>query len=135
MRAVLDANVLISSLVSPGGTPAKIVARWLAGGFDLVVSPQLLAEVERALTYPRLCARVDSTARDEFGDLLRRSAVLVDDTAAPPRSADPADDYVVSLAETQRAVLVSGNKHLLDLADSFPIESPREFLARLDSRE
>jgi putative PIN family toxin of toxin-antitoxin system len=76
VRSVLDPNVLIASLLSPNGTPARLVARWLRGEFDLVVSPQLLSELERALTYPKLRVRVDSVDGDEFIDLLRRSAVV-----------------------------------------------------------
>ena len=135
MRAVLDANVVVSAFVSPDGPPAKIVQCWLGGDFDLVVCPHLLAEVERVLAYPKLRARVDRLEADEFVDLLRRTAVLVADPAVTPRSVDPADDYLISLSEASRAVLVSGDKHLLDLADSFPIETPAAFLRRLDSQE
>ena len=135
MRAVLDPNVLIAALVSPRGTPANIVQRWLLGGFELVVSPQLLAELERAVAYPKLRTRVDSSEAAELIDLLRRSALLAGDTAAPPRSADAADDYLIALAETQRAVLVSGDKHLLDLAELFPIETPSAFLDRLENQD
>ena len=135
MRAVLDVNVLVSAAVSPGGTPASIVRRWLFGEFELVVSPNVLAELERALTYPKLRTRVDSMEADELIDVLRRSALLVGDPAAPRRSADEGDDYLIALAETQRAVLVSGDKHLLDLAESFPIETPADFLRRLEAQE
>ena len=49
MRAVLDVNVLIAALLSPTGAPAQIVSRWLGGEFELIVSGNLLAELERAL--------------------------------------------------------------------------------------
>lgn len=39
MRAVLDPNVLVSALLSPTGTPARIVLAWAEGRFELVVSP------------------------------------------------------------------------------------------------
>ena len=131
MRAVLDPNVLISGLISLDGPPAKILRRWDLGEFELVVSPDLLSELERALAYPKVRSRVDSTLADEFIDLLRRTAQFVADPAVTPRSVDPADDYLISLSEASRAVLVSGDKHLLDLADSFPIETPSAFLGRL----
>ena len=60
MRAVLDANVLISAILSPRGTPARLVLAWQAGAFDLVVSPLLLAEVRHAMAYPKLVRRVPS---------------------------------------------------------------------------
>ena len=51
MRAVLDPNILIAALLSPGGAPAQIVSRWLGGEFELVVSEALLSALERALAY------------------------------------------------------------------------------------
>lgn len=131
MRAVLDANVLISALVSPGGVPSQLMQRWLRGEFELVASPHLLSEVERVLAYPKFRTRVDGLQTDEFIDLLRRTAQFVADPAVTPRSVDPADDYLISLAEASRAFLVSGDKHVLALAGSFPIETPSVFLGRL----
>jgi predicted nucleic acid-binding protein len=49
VRAVLDPNVFISALLAPKGSPAHVFRGWVAGGFELVVSPPLLAELERAL--------------------------------------------------------------------------------------
>jgi len=54
VRAVLDPNVLISALLSPAGAPAELFTRWFAGEFELVVSPALLEELERALVYPEI---------------------------------------------------------------------------------
>ncbi|HSR23271.1 MAG TPA: putative toxin-antitoxin system toxin component, PIN family, partial [Candidatus Eisenbacteria bacterium] len=58
MRAVLDVDILISALLSRQGTPAQLLARWLAGEFDVIVSDALLDELERALGYPKLLTRV-----------------------------------------------------------------------------
>ncbi|MCA1705276.1 MAG: PIN domain-containing protein, partial [Actinobacteria bacterium] len=52
MRAVLDPNVIISAVLSPGGAPARVMTAWLEGRYELVVSPLLLEELERALSYP-----------------------------------------------------------------------------------
>jgi putative PIN family toxin of toxin-antitoxin system len=54
LRAVLDVNVLISALLSRTGTPAGLLLAWQDGRFELIVSPGLLAEFTRALTYPKL---------------------------------------------------------------------------------
>jgi PIN domain len=54
VRAVLDANVLISAILSPRGTPARLLLAWQAGAFDLVVSPALLAILRHTLAYPKL---------------------------------------------------------------------------------
>jgi putative PIN family toxin of toxin-antitoxin system len=132
VRAVLDVNVLVSALLSRGGAPARIVGSWLEGGFELVVSELLLAELERALRYPKVAAHVSPNAAAAFVALLRSAAIVVADPGeTPKRSADPGDDYLLAMAEAQSALLVTGDQHLLDLADRFPIRSPRAFLESL----
>ena len=135
MRAVLDPNVLIAALLSRTGGPAQIVAGWLRGEFELVVSEELLAELERALAYPKLRRRVTEEEAGVFVDVLRRGARVARDPDTPARrSADPGDDYLLALAEAERAVLVSGDQHLLALANELPIQTPRRFLDALAER-
>jgi putative PIN family toxin of toxin-antitoxin system len=135
VRAVLDVNVLIASLLSPAGAPAQIVARWLGGEFELVVSDNLLAELERALAYPKLRARLAPENAAEFLSFLHNTAVHAPDPPAPPRrSPDPGDDYLLALAEGENAMVVSGDQHLLELADRLPIRSARDFLTALETR-
>ncbi len=132
MRAVLDPNILIAAVLSRSGAPAQIVSRWLAGEFELVVSETLIAELERALAYPKLRSRVPEEEASAFVALVRQGARLAVDPAVPEsRSADPGDDYLLALAEAERAVLVSGDQHLLALADELPIQSARAFLDTL----
>jgi len=134
VRAVLDANVLVSALLSPSGTPAQLLARWIAGEYELVASPQLLNEVGRTLGSPKFHGRIDPDEAGAFVALIREQATFaVDPEAAPPRSPDHADDYLLALAESRQAVLVSGDQHLLGLADAFPIFTPTEFLRTLDA--
>ena len=135
MRAVLDANVLISAVLSPRGTPARLLLAWQAGAFELMVSPQLLAELRRALAYPKLARLVPPADADTFAAWLGRATELVADPPGPPpvRPGDPADDYLVALAAAERAVLVSGDGHLTVLAGRIPVRTPAEFLAELES--
>jgi putative PIN family toxin of toxin-antitoxin system len=134
VRAVLDPNVLISALIAPAGTPATLVASWLSGWFELVVSDRLLGELERALTYPKLRRRVDAGRAASFLALLRHSVVVRPDRPEPPRRApDADDDYLLALAEESRAILVSGDRLLIGLADRFPVRTPRDFLDALDA--
>lgn len=130
MRAVLDPNVLISALLAPAGKPAAILRAWSAGAFELVASQLLLAELERALAYPKLRARIHESEAGAVVEWLRRSATVVSDPDAPPTRAseDPGDDYLIALAEHERAALVSGDRHLLELAGDLPIYAPADFL-------
>lgn len=130
MRAVLDPNVLVAALLSAQGTPAKIILAWLAGGFDLVTSPELTMELANTLAYPKIRKRITQEEAGEFIDLLLRTALITDDPAEAPsiHSPDPDDDYLIALAEASAAVLVSGDSDLLDLNGGLPIYSPRDFL-------
>ncbi|MBI2764091.1 MAG: putative toxin-antitoxin system toxin component, PIN family [Chloroflexi bacterium] len=133
MRAILDVNVFISAILSPRGSPARLLLAWQAGAFELVVSPALLAELARALAYPKLARLVPPADADAFVAWIARSAVLAADPGrAPPiRSGDPNDDYLLTLAMAERAVLVSGDTHLTVLADSLPVRTPADVLASL----
>jgi putative PIN family toxin of toxin-antitoxin system len=131
VRAVLDPNILIAALLSRSGGPAQIISRWLGGAFELVVSEALLSELERALTYPKLRRRIPPDDAAEFVSLLRLAAIVAPDPASGSHhSGDPGDDYLLALAENEHAVLVSGDHHLLKLAD-LPIQTARSFLDRL----
>jgi putative PIN family toxin of toxin-antitoxin system len=74
VRAVLDPNVIIAALLSPKGSPARVFRAWIDGAYELVVSPLLLAGLERALGYSRLRKYVTTTEVGELLGLLRAEA-------------------------------------------------------------
>jgi putative PIN family toxin of toxin-antitoxin system len=132
LRAVLDVNVLISALLSKDGGPASLLRGWLVGEFELVTSEFLIAELERALAYPKLRGRIPEVAGARFVSLMRTAATLRPDIAHPPRrSRDAGDDYLIALAEANAAILVTGDDDMLADAGSRPIITPSAFLARL----
>ena len=133
MRAILDVNVLISALISPSGSPARLLLAWQEGRFELIVSPALLAELRPALAYPKLERLIPPADADAFVAWISRTALLARDAAVPPpiRATDPDDDYLLALAAEQRAELVSGDGHLLALAGVYPIQGPAGFLATI----
>ena len=131
MRAVLDPNVIISAMLSSSGAPARLMVEWRQGGFELIVSPLLIGELERALAYPKLRKRIDTNDAAEFLRRLGDAATLTDDPSAPPavRSADRGDDYLIALAQITSSALVSGDKHLLELVpEGLPIYAAADFL-------
>lgn len=134
VRAVLDPNVLISGLLSPSGSPARLLRAWVEGAFELVVSPHLLEELERALGYPKLRERITKSDAIELVELLARRADNRDDPTGPPpvKSADLDDDYLIALAAACDAVIVSGDHHLLDLGAALPVYTPLAFLAIIE---
>ena len=134
MRAVLDVNVLISALLSRREAPAQLLMRWLVGEFELVVSEALLSELRRALTYPKLVSHVTPSESERFIGALRRTAEVVSDAEDPAlRSVDPGDDYLLALASRSSAILVSGDRHLLELSDRLPVRTAVQFLQDLNT--
>jgi uncharacterized protein len=133
LRAVLDVNVLVSALLSRAGASGRLIAMWLGGAFEFVVSEELLAELERALAYPKLSQHISREDAADFIELLRSTAsMLADAEHPPPVSRDPGDDYVVALATASASILVSGDNDLLILAPELPIQTAAAFLALLE---
>jgi hypothetical protein len=134
VRAVVDVNVLISAILSARGAPAEILRGSRDGAFELIISEALIAELVRALAYPKIRKRIPSEQADAFVSWVRGHGTVTEDPLDPPpvRSPDPDDDYLLALAISRRAFLVTGDQHLLGLRDDLPILAPAEFLATLD---
>jgi uncharacterized protein len=133
LRAVLDVNVLVSALLSRAGAPGRLIALWLGGAFELVVSEALLAELERALAYPKLKEHIGREDAADFIELLRSTASMFADAKHPDHvSRDPGDDYLVALATASASILVTGDRDLLVLTPGLPIQPPAAFLALLE---
>ena len=138
MIVVLDTNVIISALLSPSGPPAEIIDHWEAGDFDVVTSPPLLSELERALQYPRV-KKYLKRSPDEIAKFIQRftrlSGAVAPQFALEAIGDDPADNRVLECAIAGGAAyVVSGDKHLLQLKEHKEIVVLREvgFLTLLD---
>ncbi len=133
MRAVLDVNVLIASLLAPDGASANLMLRWLGGAFELIISDKVVAELKRALSYPKVLKGVSAAEALAFVDILQAVATrMPDPPEAPRRSRDVGDDYLLALASSSSAIVVTGDQDLLELSDEFPIYSPAAFLGMLE---
>ena len=137
-RAVLDANVLVSALISSRGSPGEILAQWEQERFELVVSPAILEELQRVIRYPRFQERYhlpkDAVAR--FLDLISSQAILV----YPERTVnivhdDPTDNrYLECALAGEVNYLITGDRHLLELEayEGILILPPAGFLVILE---
>jgi hypothetical protein len=133
VRAVVDVNVLISAALSARGPSAEILRSNRDGAFEPIVSELLIAELTRALAYPKLRTRIPAEKAAAFVSWVRDQATFAEDAPdpVPVQSPDPDDDYLLALAISRRAFLVTGEQHLLGLRDDLPILPPAEFLATL----
>lgn len=135
IRAVLDTNVWISGLLSASGAPAELIERFEDGTFDAVVCPSLLAELSEVVTRPWFRGRLSPDDAHRFVQHIRAIALEFPDQQLQDRLCrDPDDDYLIGLALAADAILVSGDRDLLTLADPpMPILAPRAFLDALKS--
>lgn len=137
LRVVLDPGVLVSAVLSASGPPAEALDRWRSGEFDLVAAANLLGELEELLLRPKFRANVSEDDARAYVDALAAEALLVPDPQeVAPVTADPDDDYLVAPAvEASADVIVSGDAHLTELANSpVAVVTPRMFVARLDKK-
>lgn len=129
--AVLDPNVLVSAALAPRGVCGQVLDAAVAGRFSLLVSPHLLLELAEVLARPKFRRYLSEDEAQRFVVLVGDLATLHPD--GPSRTGltrDPDDDYLVALAQsTSAGYLVSGDPHLLDVANPQPpILTPRAFL-------
>lgn len=144
IRAVFDTNVFISALFNPKRPPAQLLELALQGKIKLIISAQLIAEIKRVLTYPRVkkLLKKRKASPGEVGEVIAKAlkvAVLTPRNLIVEAIADdPADDIVLACAlEGQADFIVSGDHHLLDLSiyQEIKILSPTDFLTIIRATE
>jgi uncharacterized protein len=119
MRIVLDTNILVRAIVRGRG-PASELLQLVVGSpiCSLLLSPFLIDELERVLSYERirLSFKVTDEEITEYLSYLRANNVTVLPGPAPRVvPTDPADDPVVHTAVIGRAdVLCTSNRHFYD---------------------
>lgn len=115
MRYVFDTNVIVSALLFESGKPAKALQYALANG-EVLLSLDLLEELNEVLGRERFNRYVTSEDREEFLEALVEQAVLVEITENVQECRDPKDDKVLELALNGEAqYIISGDRDLLVL--------------------
>ena len=112
MRVILDTNVLLGALISPGGAPDQIYRAWRAARFELVTSAYQLDELRRASRYPKLKLLLPAHRVGTMVNNMLRALVL---GALPqPEGAglnDPNDTFLLAMALVGEAdYLVTGDR-------------------------
>jgi len=130
VRVVIDPGVVVSAALSKHGVPAQLLQLWGDGAFELVVPPLFAAELRNVLSRPHIARQVPrARGRGLVRALMADSIELVDPSPPQAVTRDPKDDYLVALARAAEAdVIVSGDRHLLELDIRPPVLTPRELL-------
>ena len=140
MRVLVDTNVLISFLLSPGegGAIRAIFRAYLNDQFTLLMPEWLVDELLSSVRdKPRLAKRITAEQLNRFIALIAQLAEQVAkiETPIPAVTRDPDDDYVLAYALVGAAdYLVTGDRDLLVLKDQIAgltILTPAEFAALL----
>ena len=133
---------MVSAAISEHGPPARVLKAAERGDYELVVSARLSEELLRVLQREKFRRYFPGEAVPTFVRRVRMIVPLSEEGPIRRVTGDPDDDYLVALAIRSRAeFLVSGDRHLLDLAEISDGEgrktrvlAPREFLAELEQR-
>ncbi len=135
MRVFLDTNVIVSAFATRG--LSADVMRVVLAEHELIVGEVVLVELDRVL---EMKLRLSAAVRTQIDSLLRGYEVQSRPSSAlevPVR--DPDDALVLASALEARAdVLVSGDRHLLEVANQVTglmITTPRGFWRLLTEKE
>jgi putative PIN family toxin of toxin-antitoxin system len=139
MRVVLDANILVSALISRSGRTDRVYVAWKNRRYQLVTSIEQLDEFRRVTRYPRVKKLIDPSAAGLMYNQLQISAIVLDKLPVVNRSRDPGDNFLLAMAEAGAAeYLVTGDKRdILSLKahGNTRIINPASMLRMLGIRE
>jgi hypothetical protein len=115
IKAVVDTNIWISSLIASSKTAARLVDKWREDKFEIVVSEQQVLELYEVFSRPKFLFkyRID---RQEINDLVSSIMTRAERVTIKPGTKlcrDPDDDIIIETAIRGRAkYLVTGDKDI-----------------------
>ena len=135
MKAVLDTNVLLSGMFWRG-VPYRCLLAAKAGLFELVISDQILEELDRVLITKFHLSMEES---EEAVRMIRKMGKQVEiSRRIYVVKDDPADDKFLETATAAGAeIIVSGDRHLLELNEykGIKILKAKDFLKKVLQEE
>ena len=122
MRIVIDTNIWISGLLW-SGAPWQLLRLAELSQITICMSPPMLQELRQVLAYPLLQPRIEQLGfnqADLIAYVLNLTSLFQIEPIfeTPIVTADPNDDmFLVCAITAQAKYVVSGDRHLLDLAN------------------
>lgn len=129
MRVVIDTNILVSAILTPGGPSHQVVQLVLRGDLQLCIDNRIVAEYREVLTRGKFSFSPKWV--DEFLAALLESAQEVLSEPISARLLDETDRPFIEVAVAGRvSALVTGNVKHFSIAEKLgiPVKSPSEFL-------
>lgn len=129
-RAVLDTNVVVAGFLTPGGTPARVLALLGSRRLVAVYSHAILQEYKEVLKRPKFA--IDPKAISAYLALLRLEGLRVTPLATERQHLpDPDDQPFIAAARAAVCPVVTGNLRHFPRSTGVEAISPAELLARL----
>jgi putative PIN family toxin of toxin-antitoxin system len=118
-KVVVDTNIFISAVIKEQSNPGRVLNLVKEKKIELIVSPDILAEIETVLFYPRL-KKIHQLEAKAIKAYLKKIE-LISQTVTPTKplhiiNKDPSDNiYLECAVEGQADFIVSGDRHLTGL--------------------
>lgn len=121
IKAVIDTNILVSGIISPKASPAKIISSWQQREFILITSEEIIDELKEVFGYSRISKKYNLNQKiiDRYLRMFRAFAeVCRPKEKIKAIKVDPEDNKFLEAALVNDAeFIVSGDRHLLALKD------------------
>ena len=121
-RIVADTNVIVSSVLTPGGNPSRIFDAIFNGQLHLILSQAILNEVQRVFSYEKIQKELKKSGVtlediDAFlSKIIRISTVVPGKIDLDIIKNDPDDNMFLACAiEGQASYIISGDQHLISI--------------------
>lgn len=137
IAAVFDTNVIISGVLSPDGSPGKLLNAILDGHCQPVITDSILAEYEAVLSRPKF--RFPASRILAVLDGIRSRAIVAPfvSVSLAETLPDPDDVIFLEAAFSLNVPIITGNnRHFpAKIARQISILTPAAFLSRLVREE
>lgn len=131
MKVVLDCNVVISFLISPGKNIRKIKEAWHNNIFELLISDEILMEIKEILRRLKKLGYFNSYESTNLLKLILKNSTLINVITIVDECIDKKDNRYLGCAKDGKAnYLVTGDTHHLIPMQKYKytrIVSPSDF--------
>ncbi|MDA8273509.1 MAG: putative toxin-antitoxin system toxin component, PIN family [Deltaproteobacteria bacterium] len=128
MNVVLDTNVIVSGIIKPDGSPAKLLNMVVNGTLTINADTRILSEYGRVLNSPKF-SFPETLITQLLHYISSESKLVTPDPFLLPVK-DPSDLPFIEIAVQEDIPLITGNiKHFEDI-ENIRLYSPTRFLEK-----
>ncbi len=129
IKVVIDTNILVSALLSPSGSPARVLDHVLNGNVVLCYDSRIIEEYHEVLLRPKF--GFNQKAVKQIIDFMAYTGLSIVPTPISEAFEDEDDKVFYEVSRTAGAYLVTGNSR--HFPEEPAVVAPNEFLNIMDS--